>query len=519
MQVISPVIDLVELKSGRGNAFLAAALPLARSLHADINLLGRRAEAAASTDASSHKIAAKQPLLGIIAEIKLLLDRIDREIPLLQLAITASGESLSSSLPAGISPSRLLQASTLLIIGDTQHAQNPSRPVQIGPVFVLSLYMLFKGHASVTQPTSKHDDGNDPSKNPESKGRAPYGLGEGERKPLWQEVIHKGRVRLCRAAQTANATRYEYYLEIIQDLDDGRMHEGIENALGNPSNPCIGIQELVPVHQVSKIFYTDTGKILNIGDDPLDENSPVLLLKRDVCTQQSAGVVGQVPEATSAVSQIQAADCDDVQAEIDRQLHRESFSQGTTEAKTQSTSIPHTGFPRQLDPEWIAMEMFVEDEEILEGSDNTADYSSDDEGQPEVADPQVLQPRGNVDANFISQLRSLSLSGRPAAEVTPHCPGDGSTCNDASLEQDSRDFMDRSPFRALTSSLSLLEMLIRLAGLQEFQQTSHLAIPDHILTFFLEETSTTGIVGETHAKVRSETERRVGFDPYVPSPM
>jgi hypothetical protein len=73
------------------------------------------------------------------------------------------------------------------------------------------------------------------------------------------------------------------------------------------------------------------------------------------------------------------------------------------------------------------------------------------------------------------------------------------------------------PFSTITTSLSLIEMLVRLAGLQEFQQTSHLSIPDHVLTFFLEESSTTGLVGEARRAQREAAEARVGFDPYVDS--
>lgn len=72
----------------------------------------------------------------------------------------------------------------------------------------------------------------------------------------------------------------------------------------------------------------------------------------------------------------------------------------------------------------------------------------------------------------------------------------------------------QSPFGAITSSLSLIEMVVRLASLQEFQQASHLAIPDHIMSFFLEESSTTGLVGEAQWKARNDTKNRIGFDPY-----
>ena len=68
------------------------------------------------------------------------------------------------------------------------------------------------------------------------------------------------------------------------------------------------------------------------------------------------------------------------------------------------------------------------------------------------------------------------------------------------------------------TEFSLLEMLIRLTSLQQSQQTSHLAIPDYILSFFLEETSTTGFKGEQRWRVRGETKKRVGFDPYTDTP-
>lgn len=81
-----------------------------------------------------------------------------------------------------------------------------------------------------------------------------------------------------------------------------------------------------------------------------------------------------------------------------------------------------------------------------------------------------------------------------------------------------KQFMARSPFGSIRSTLSLLEMLVRLTSLQEFQQAAHLSIPDYILSFFLEETSTTGLKGEERWKAKNEAKRRVGFDPYTDTP-
>jgi hypothetical protein len=64
-------------------------------------------------------------------------------------------------------------------------------------------------------------------------------------------------------------------------------------------------------------------------------------------------------------------------------------------------------------------------------------------------------------------------------------------------------------------------MLVRLTALQQFQQTSHLAVPDELLNFFLSDSSTVGSGGdsELRRRVRREARMRVGFDPYDESPI
>ncbi|KAK2929690.1 GTP-binding nuclear protein Ran-related [Fusarium oxysporum f. sp. vasinfectum] len=529
LQIISPAIDLIEFKSGRGNVFLESATPLAKSLHKDIVSLGRRIESATTVYSNSRSnnaqtrspSASHDSLLAIITAIKGLLDRIDREIPLLQLAITASGESLSTSLPAGISPSRLLQASTLLTVGDTQFAQDPNRPVQIGPIFTLSLYMLFLGHASTLMPhtTSQVTDttistNGHCSETPSIGTR--YGIGEGERKPLWQEVLHKARVRICRtrrdfyfdskrgycakplkdhdfplpAPESTGGGEYAYHLEVIEDLDDGRLHDDEHNIQPYDDIPRAGIRESIPVHQLSKIFYTDTGRILNIGSATDSEQRPVLLLKRDTQalparqeTDDVGGFLEGLEDDDKSETSISASGEDD-QAEIDRQL-LEGLGRPVLEDSNVVPASDHFfkwKFPSHLDPEWMALECMT-------------------------SNPGTPRDRRSLDSNVVDQIKRLSLN-------SPDKLGSLQAVTAAETEI----FVARSPFGAITTSLSLMEMLIRLASLQEFQQTSHLSIPDHILTFFLEETSTTGLIGETQWRARSEAKRRMGFDPYTDAP-
>ncbi|PTB77740.1 Ran-binding-domain-containing protein [Trichoderma longibrachiatum ATCC 18648] len=555
IKVISPAIDLVEFKSGRGNVFLESALPLAKSLHQQIVSLGRRVEATAAVEEHSHRSEANPPskaasheaLKKVVLDLKDLLAQIDRDIPLLQLAISASGESLSTSLPAGISPSRLLQASTLLTVGDTQFAQDPTRSVQIGPSFTLSIYMLFLGHASL--PASLQDGKIQPgaasnhqqalAQNGDAKSQGPtYGLGDHDRKPLWQEAIHKARVRLCRSAVNSaieetpshgnndshlgldGPLSYAYHLEIVEDLDDGRAHEG--DSAPQPFNGIAkaGIRELIPIHQLSKIFYTDTGKILNFGDGTEGENNPVLLLKRDInaprLRRPEDHISGEMYSVAGDQTRQEASE--DQQADVDRQLLAESSS---SESLKDSCA---TALPKHLDPEWIAFEVFEEDDDdggsdasSSAGPDAESSHETDERGNSPAKSP--ARPRTTMDSSLVSQIKNLSVGSTSYSGLTLSKSDSKLDRPSQDLAKDSvrdaRDFVSRSPFGAITTSLSLIEMLIRLAGLQEFQQASHLSIPDHILTFFLEETSTTGLTGEAMWRARSETKKRVGFDPYT----
>lgn len=546
---------------------MEAAVPLARSLHRDIVALGKRIENAALAEESSRLRgttartgqAHQAELLAIIREIKALLARIESDIPTLQLAITASGETLSSSLPTSISPSRFLQASFFLNMGDTQFASDPTGPVQIGPSFHLSLYMLFAGHAT-TRPQQDAPDAV-AVKGPATPGPSqagtpmkdePYGLGAGERKPIWQEVLHKARVRLCRTPMGwqfdhalgyvppisssllpqqgstfretpmyGRSDEFSYHLEIVEDLDDGRFHEDESKTCFFDDMPQAGIRESIPVHEVSKIFYTDTGNILNIGNADEAGNNPILLLKREVHAAMAEDFDQDIMPPGRAIQNIEdeGSSMLDEQDAIDRQIREENK---VPDSCTANENVHHPfalHLPPHLDPEWYALEVFMDDE-----GDNSCDSLDgiEDEREDERALPAIKasrpppSPRPSVDANILKQMKNLSTTDPNGRSVnsTP------SKQLDKPTNQTQRDanFMARSPFGAVTSSLSLMEMLIRLTCLQEYQQAAHLSIPDHILSFFLEETSTTGLKGEARWKMRNEAKRRMGFDPYTDTP-
>ncbi|KAK0382819.1 hypothetical protein NLU13_9914 [Sarocladium strictum] len=489
IKIISPVIDLIELKSGRGNVFLESAAPITQALQRDITVLTHRIEQILQSAQhftvcvpdQARKDTVKDVML-ITQDLHRFLDRVDREIPLLQLAVTASGETLSTSLPSSISPSRLLQASTLLVAGDIQFSRDPTQPVHIGPVFCLSMYMLFRGHAP--------NEASDGTKLDCSDGRSshakPYGLGPSDRKPLWQQVVHKARVRLIRTTSSSEGHRdedaqrqsYHYLLEIEEDLDDGLLHDP------RPASR----RDLLPVSEVSKLFYTDAGRILNLGHDDSTDNEPVLLLKVDTKsdldestrTTTDSNVPGVYSNRNEQV---------DIDRQILSELHQTGRCSQSPVLSSELRSMPH------LDPEWLAFEIFKGDDAVPKDLDNT---SSDEEDTTD-----------DVGKGF----RTLSCSTEGIAtkieELKIHEGEPGSE------QADTIGAPSESPLGAITTSLSLFEMLIRLASLQEFQQSSHLAIPDHILTFFLEETSSTGLAGESQSKARQDAKCKVGFDPYT----
>ncbi|KAI0403308.1 RanGTP-binding protein-domain-containing protein [Xylaria palmicola] len=549
IELVSPILESIELRYTRGDSALEAVVRAARGLREDIDALGERLKNAASTQTSprnghwnSKAEAARRhaELTAVIGDIKILISSIDDAIPLINLWVSAMGGIQAPS--SSFSPSRLLQASMLVNVGDTQFILDPSQPMQIGPDFTLSLYMLFRGHASANETAE------------------PYGVEEGQRKPMWQEVIHKTRVRLLRIPidDLSNETvggnsrvRYSYQLQLVEDLDDGRLHTFEDKELQPTPYDGLslaGIREFIPVHQISKMFYADVGKILNISNDDGASASPVLLLKRDVnalpvvhepdsqvLTIENAGdgIITETPPSEA-----------DSQEDVNFQLRQEMglLDKPTSSTGTYQTRLQHERWriPRDLDPEWIALEVF----DVGEIDDSSDSDSTGDEKEPTPVAKGVLglandcpprhTARPSVDHNLITQLNRMNIASsrppssnssarqqatpspqtRPKSESRKGTPS--RSLNPKLRELTPTKLIERSPFGAIKTSLSLLEMLLRLTSLQEFEQTTHLAIPDHVLNFYLDESaSASGLQGKDRWAASAEAERKVGFDPYT----
>ncbi|KAF2149314.1 Ran-binding-domain-containing protein [Myriangium duriaei CBS 260.36] len=529
IRIVSPAIDMIELIAARGNTSLESAVQLTKEIRWEIQALGLRLADAANEEElfrrRSHRGRSREQIaleIGLItADMRRLLTRIEDAVPLINLAITTSGVNLTTNLPATVSPSRLLQASTLLTAADARYGETCGSRVQVGPTYVLSIYMLFAGHA--WRPQDR----------------------EGIRATTWKEVIHKAKVKLVRlpieqlydlpgrevkSADNSSsagckiipgddaAAEYSYQLLFIEDFDDDRMHTfDVSDKQPGPCEdiPNAGIRDVLPIHQISKIFYADTGKMLNIGSDG-ETNSPVLLLKRDIYAEPPRRMMERQGSASSGTAEgvtedgeASSSDSED-QFRIEAQIRRESAVIGTSDehdepsenvAAHSSAGNPDWGLPPDLDPEWIALEVYTEASDSEDDDEDDTDVTQTGEERSGPA-----SRRGSVGLKITKSLSDLKLNdspGTPRSEVRP--PKGALQASQSTIK----------------TSLSLLEMLIRLTALQQFRQASHLTVEDELLNFFLADSSTTGAGpnAEYRQRVRRDARSRLGFDPYDESPL
>ena len=395
------------------------------------------------------------------------------------------------------------------------------------------MYMLFLGHL---RPQNEED----------------------VRESTWKEVIHKADVRLMRVSidalyhlpgahqiepshdypngdsgtygssepkgsdyffpkmdEEVRTDEYVYQLVIVEDLDDDRVHafeegEPQPGPYGDVSSA--GIREAVPVHELSKIFYADTGKILNIGSEG-EANSPVLLLKRDPNAIPPRRMMDRYSDEeeqgyneSDAIGSAQSPPQhghEESQAVIaSPQTGLQSSSTAPTPPQDQQVAhVPDPWrLPPNLDPEWIAFEVYTEPE----------DSDTESEVERYSSRPAQSSRAPSLDPNMTSALSRLSMTSPTTNSPSSQPPT-------PQIQQQPQPTLP--PIR---TSLSLLETLLRLLSLQQFQQTPHLSIPDELLTFFLSESASTGAASDDvqqRKRLRDEARRRVGFDPYDESPV
>ncbi|KAK6537301.1 hypothetical protein TWF694_011493 [Orbilia ellipsospora] len=494
IKIVSPAIDLVEILAARGNTSLESAMALTKSLREDIENLGVRISSAAESE-EKHKGTKKKgqhdqdTAKKIISEIKDLTKRIEDAVPLISLSVTASGASLSTAMPQSVSPSRLLQASTILTIADQIYMQNPFQESKIGNSFTLTLYQLFAGHSHRTGP--KVDEF------------------------TWQEVAHKCRVKILRvplhyggsevdndlgaADQPHTYMRgaektdeYAYELRIVEDLDDGRIHEDDGESFDDVHNA--GRRLSIPIHQISKIFYTNSGKLLGI-----DSVTPVLLVKRNPLAEPPRRLLDRIGRYERD-DEDDFSDADGPSAQLNQNLLDFADSHPETNSKKWE-------FPEHLDKEWLAFELWQEpiDEDDDEDEDEDESVTSDGKNQNQTASYSIA----SLIPGFSNMLRGK--------QQTPPVKSTSTAVSirkpNVLMEQPSSGI--QRGISGLTNtkleSLSLLECLLRLTGLQNYQQTSHLFVHDELLNLFLSDAYSDE---KGRRKERAAAKKKIGFDPF-----
>ena len=167
-------------------------------------------------------------------------------MPLISLVLTTSGANLSSSLPDTVSPSRLLQASSLLRSADDLFEEK-GQLVQVGPTFTVKFYSIFTSNARVSS-----------IKDIQWKEEYAKCLASIIRVP---SRAHKedgiGRSSSNDGGFSNSIDGYEYELRLIEDLDDGRYHEELEDWSRKKMRNVIaekgyieGRVRQIPVHKV-----------------------------------------------------------------------------------------------------------------------------------------------------------------------------------------------------------------------------------------------------------------------------
>ena len=377
-------------------------------------------------EGSSGKKTTEEEMREVVRAMRELLQRIEEAVPFISLAVTTSGVSISSQIPHSVSPSRLLQASTFLTAGDTAYGANPFDPAQIGTTFTLTLYMLFGAHTH-RQDISAKD-------------------------LTWQETFSKCRVKLQRVPlfyETDTSSdrhmrarhktdEFCYELVVIEDLDDGRMHDTKRSKFEDVKHA--GLIVRIPVHQITKMFYTTSGKLLGIEDS----TSPILLIKRDIKATPPRRIIERAESYNYE---------EDPESDSEPNFPLELGEGDNRRVAAPPSSPPgpeqHNSFPPHLNSSWLAFEVY------------NSPLNNNDDDDDDVTPPssRTVSPSSSP-----PDMQHLSLA-------TPQLPRHQVAQRTTSQDR---------------SSLSILECLLRLTNLQNFKQASHLVVNDELLNMFLD---------------------------------
>lgn len=407
LSVILPVLDQIHQDVARGKEEAESIVALSKELQICLdNLvvysqeasLGGRGGEASDSSASIAKMREKKR-----GKFMIVLDLLDEIIPLLQLHLSAtrSVDTLASQsappLYLQLSYSRLLKASAALVTGDAvasfTHADSANTSLQVGPTIGVRLYTLFQGSARKDVPFT------------------------------WKEEFLKGIVQVFRKSPTLSSPR-GYFLEISEDLNDGRVHDDVDPSLLEKGVFVKGAKRVVDISHLAKMFYTSAGALLSIEESRM----PVLVLKILSDNEQ------------------------------------------TGSAKPGSSNTPST--PQVGSKvEWLALELFLQQDDADEIDSSSSDDDNDDGERVE------------------KEIKNLSIADNLVSNSSQH--------------DDKESLVDKSSL----SQLCFLEYLIRLCALECQAKMSHTKVSDSLFRDFFEKGNGRGVLAP--AEILAKKKNRV----------
>ncbi|KAJ3164368.1 hypothetical protein HDU88_005466 [Geranomyces variabilis] len=325
LAVITPSIDTCEILAARGNTSLEPVLELAEDLRRSLRVVSDRVTDAdpACLDGGADVAGRNALTVEVLEDVTRVLAAIDNLVPFLNLALQNSGTSIgdggAAAVVGGVSPSRLLQASTAVALADgrfyshTQFGPNrPPQPVKVGQDFPVRVYSLFQSSAR-------------------AKGLSDV---------TWKEDHAKANVCVQRC-HGSESVKIAYDLVITPDRDDGRFHDEKEEGIVSATR--------ISISDLRKVFYSRSGSLLNHSDA---RGAPVLVLKveKDSAPLPSSG--SETPRAKSAAATEWLAFelwLDDDEGRYDDSTSDESDSdvEGTGSSPTSARPVTPTEPPSQ----------------------------------------------------------------------------------------------------------------------------------------------------------------------------
>jgi len=243
----------------------------------------------------------------------------------------------------------------------------------------------------------------------------------------------------------------------------------------------------------------------------IDAASPVLLIKRDDQASPPRRLLERI-------GRYEMSDDEDEEDNDDSYVDGPS-AQLTSFISEQDASFAEEAkkkwaFPSHLDKEWLAFEVWTEP--VDDEEDEDEEVSSMAPSQQPISPPQPASVSSLI-PGFTKLLRTsrqttpTSQALIPSQKSQTHPPSSPPVLDSSPPEHDADNNNVQLSSINVKSSLSLLECLLRLTGLQNYQQASHLSVHDELLNLFLSDS-----YGDEKGRRRERVDarRKIGFDPF-----